>query len=107
MPRDLETALATLLDEAETAHGVYEADFLGGDDPAWSVWYAVYLLELGLRELLPRTVTGEPDDLAAQLVALHAAFQRDDPRGDWVRFFAERLAASERDARAVGHDEGQ
>jgi alkanesulfonate monooxygenase SsuD/methylene tetrahydromethanopterin reductase-like flavin-dependent oxidoreductase (luciferase family) len=103
MPRDLEADIVTLLEEAETAHSVYEADSLSGDDPAWAAWYAAYLLEMGLRDLLPRSVTGDPDTVAERLKELHAALQDDDPREDWVRFFAKRLAASERDAQASGH----
>ena len=104
MPWALESTIAALLEEAETAHGGYEADSLSGDDPEWAAWYAAYLLEMGLRDLLPRSVAGDPDTLTERLKELHAALQDDDPRGDWVRFFAERLAARERNAQAVGRD---
>ena len=104
MHPDLETDVATLLEETQTTHGVYEAESLSGYDEEWPTWYAAYLLDLGLRELLPRSVTDNPDDLAARLEDLQAAFQRDDPGGDWCSISAKRLVASERDALAMGHD---
>ena len=97
MPPDLETDVAALLEEAATAHSVYEAESLSGSDDQWPAWYAAYLLEHGLRDRLPRTVTGDPDSLAARLSELDTAFQRDEPSGDWCRFYAQRLVASERE----------
>ena len=104
MHPDLETDVATLLEETQTAHSVYEAESLSGYDEEWPTWYAAYLLDLGLRALLPRTLTDHPGDLAARLEDVQAAFQCDDPSGDWCRFSAKHLVASERDALAVGHD---
>jgi len=104
MHPDLENDVATLLEETQTAHSVYEAESLSGYDEEWPTWYAAYLLDLGLRALLPRTLTDNPGDLAARLEDVQAAFQRDDPSGDWCRFSAKHLVASERDARAGGHD---
>src|SRR5829696_6651748 len=97
---DLEADIAALLEAAATAHSVYEAESLSGSDDEWPAWYAAYLLEQGLRERLPRTVTGDPDSLATRLAELDAAFARDDPSGDWCSFYAKRLVASERDAHA-------
>ena len=37
MHPDLETDIATLLEETQTAHGVYEAESLGGYDEEWPV----------------------------------------------------------------------
>lgn len=102
MPPNLETDVAALLEAAATAHSVYEAESLSGSDD-WAAWYAAYLLEQGLHDRLPRTVTSDPDSLAARLTELESAFQRDDPSGDWCRFYAKRLVASERAAHAVDH----
>ena len=104
MHPDLGTDIATLLEEAQTAHSVYETESMRGVDEEWPAWYATYLLDLGLRDLLPKSVTGDPDTLAARLQDLHAAFQRDDPSGDWHRFCAERFVASERDSFAAVHN---
>jgi len=104
MHPDLETNIATLLEAAETDHSVYETESMRGVDEEWPAWYATYLLDLGLRDLLPKSVTGDPDDLAVQLTDLYAAFQRDDPSGDWHRFCAARFVASERDSFAAVHN---
>ena len=54
MERTAEKAIAALLTETETAHGVYETNVLGGVfDEEWPTWYAAYLLDHGLRDLLP------------------------------------------------------
>src|SRR5215207_4755788 len=100
---DLEADIAALLEAAATAHSVYEAESLSGSDDQWPAWYAASLLEQGLHERLPRTVTSDPDSLAARLIELDSAFQRDDPSGDWCRFSAKRLVASERAAHAADH----
>jgi hypothetical protein len=100
---DLETDIAGLLEETATAHSVYEAESLSGSDDQWPAWYAAYLLEQGLRDRLPRTISGDPDSLATRLEELDAAFGRDDPSGDWCSFYAERLVASERGVPAVDH----
>ena len=104
MHPDLGTDITTVLEEAQTAHSVYEMESMRGVDEEWPAWYATYLLDLGLRDLLPKSVTGDPDTLAARLQDLHAAFQRDDPSGDWHRFCAERFVASERDSFAAVHN---
>jgi hypothetical protein len=57
--------------------------------------YAAYLLDHGLQSLLPRTVTGEPASLAAQLTECNIEFEREDPSADWVSFYARRLVADE------------
>src|SRR5829696_6380558 len=82
---DLETDIAALLEETATAHSVYEAESLSGSDDQWPAWYAAYLLEQGLRDRLPRTISGDPDSLATRLEELDAAFGRDDPSGIGVR----------------------
>jgi hypothetical protein len=101
---DLDADIAALLEAAATAHSVYEAESLGGSDDQWPAWYAAYLLEQGLRDRLPRTVSGDPNTLANRLMELDVEFQRADPSGDWCRFYAKRLVTSERDAPAEGRN---
>jgi hypothetical protein len=96
MSPDLETAVAALLEAAQTAYSVDEAEALGGSTAPWPQAYAAYLLASGLPDLLPRTVAGDPNALASQLQDLEAAFRHDDPSGDWVVFAARRLVAAER-----------
>jgi hypothetical protein len=95
MQSDLEKDVAALLEEAESAHGVYEAESLGGYDTKWPEWYAAYLLDHGLRELLPGVASGEREGLAARLDALNSAFRQEHPDGDWPLFYAIRLVAAE------------
>jgi hypothetical protein len=105
MNPDPEADIVALLQAAETTHADYK-ESLGGYDPEWPAWHAKYLLEHGLRDQLPRTVSGDPDALAERLLDLHTAFQRDDPSGDWVRFYAERLVAGEEKALTAGNVRG-
>jgi hypothetical protein len=98
MQSDLEKDVAALLEEAESAHGVYEAESLGGYDEQWPEWYAAYLLDHGLRELLPKVMERDPEGLAARLDALNTAFRQEQPGVDWPIYYAQRLAAAERDS---------
>ena len=88
-----ETAVAALLREAEGAHGYYESTVLGGVyDADWPRWYAKYLLEHGLAELLP----GEKADverLAATLKRLGDEYERDRPADPWPDVYARQLVA--------------
>ena len=94
---DLEQRIASLLEETQSAHGVYETESLGGYDEDWPHWYAAYLLDHGLRDLLPGIASGESKDLAARLDALNSAFRQGHPGGDWPIFYAKRLVAAERE----------
>jgi hypothetical protein len=63
-----ENAVAALLREAEHAHGEYEVATLGGvRDEAWPVWYATYLLDHGLGDVLPGLGAAGEETLAARL----------------------------------------
>jgi hypothetical protein len=97
MENDLEQKIAALLEETQSAHGVYETESLGGYDERWPEWYAAYLLDHGLRDLLPGIAGGESKDLAARLDALNSAFRQGKPGGDWPIFYAKQLAAAERE----------
>ena len=99
--RDLEADVAALLEAAATAHSVYETESLSGSDDQRPAWYAAYLLEQGLRDRLPRTVSADPNTLANRLKELDVEFQRADPSGAWCRFYAKRLVTSERDAQVA------
>jgi hypothetical protein len=93
VPSDIEARIAALLRETESAHGAYETEVLGGKrDEEWPAWYATYLLDHGLRELLPGLDPSGAKDLGAKLVQLNDDYQRAQPAGDWPEFYARRMA---------------
>ena len=90
---DSATAVRTLLEEAEAAHAVYETDELGGvRDEEWAAWYARYLLDHDLSDVLPGVESA--DDLAAMLEELDAAYRQEQPADGWPEFYAARLVAA-------------
>ena len=92
MPTATEARIAALLQEAERAHGVYERDALGSVyDEDWPAWYAAWLLESGLGDLLPGAFDAEA--IAARLRQLDADFRREEPAEPWPVFYAARLTA--------------
>ena len=90
MSRDRNEAVAALLEQAGAAHAVYEERELGGVyDARWPEWYAAYLVEHGLGDLLGRPIsTGELGGLLARCDAEYKAAQPDEP---WPAFYARRL----------------
>lgn len=90
-----EAAVTALLREAEAAHGEYETSVLGGvRDEEWADWYAAYLLDHGLEELLPGAVDIEIGDLAALLGRYDAHYRREQPDWPWPDAYAQRLVAA-------------
>lgn len=86
-------AVTTLLTEAESAHGTYEAMDLGGVyDRDWASWYAEYMIEHGLDDIV-----GHPtplDRLAPFLATAYGDFEQLDPRpekADWASYIAGRI----------------
>jgi len=94
MDTDRTEAIATLLIEAERAHGAYETSELNGVyDTDWPRWYAAYAVEHAIGELLGREVA--TDDLATFFATGYAEFERADPKPSeaWAAWTARRLAA--------------
>jgi cobalamin biosynthesis Mg chelatase CobN len=92
MPSDSETRIAALLRETESAHGAYETTVLGGvRDEDWAAWYATYLLDHGLGELLPGLESSGAKSLATTLVQLNDDVQRLRPAEEWPEFYARRM----------------
>jgi len=84
--------IASLLSQASAAHAVYERTTLKGvRDKAWPDWYAAYLVEHGVADLINYAVT------AAQLSRLLAEYDREythqKPDEDWPNYYARRIAA--------------
>lgn len=84
-----EAAVADLLGRAGAAHGVYEEGELGGVyDQQWPQWYAAYLMEHGLCDLVGAVLTVE--EVAGWLSGCHAAYQAERPPVGWPAFYARR-----------------
>ena len=89
-----ELAIATLLREAEAAHGAYETDVLGGVfDEDWAAWYAAYLLDHGLRDHLPSAEALDVDNLAAMLARLAADYEGGEQTSPWPDIYARGIVA--------------
>ena len=86
-------AVTTLLTEAESAHGTYEALDLGGVyDRDWATWYAEYAIEHGLPEILGHATP--LDRVGPLLASAYAEFEQLDPRpdrGEWAGYIARRI----------------
>jgi hypothetical protein len=94
MEMTAEEAIIALLKEAETAHGVYETNVLGGAfDEEWPAWYATYLLDHGLSDHLPHDASIDRDSLAAMLARLAADYERGAMAIPWPDAYAQRIVA--------------
>jgi hypothetical protein len=86
-------AITTLLTEAESAHGTYEALDLGGVyDRDWASWYAEYAIEHGLDGILGHATP--LDRVGPFLADAYAEFEQLDPRpdrGEWAAYIARRI----------------
>jgi hypothetical protein len=81
------------LEDAGAAHAVYEESERGGvRDEEWPAWYAAYLMEHGLAELLPGVE--DADTLAAMLTELDADYRREQPADGWPEYYAARLVGA-------------
>jgi hypothetical protein len=87
-----EAAIAALLREAASAHAEYEATVLQGvRDEVWPAWYAAWLLDNGLPNLLPRDRNVDNARLAALLAQFDTEYQQERPKSEWPEFYAVRL----------------
>ncbi len=87
-------SLSTLLTEAEDAHGIYETDALGGVyDEAWAPWYAGYLVDHGIGDLIGRDV--DADEVGRVLTETFDEYKTAGAaaRGSWSDWTARRLVA--------------
>jgi hypothetical protein len=89
-----EKAVAALLREAETAHGAYETNVLGGVyDEAWPAWYAAYLLDHGLGDHLPGAGRLDVAQLTALLARLAADYEQGEQTSPWPDIYARGIVA--------------
>jgi hypothetical protein len=90
---DRTEAIQSLLEEAERAHGEYEATELNGVyDENWPRWYATYAVDHGIGQIVGPEVT--IDRLADRLAAGFDEFKQTDPAPaePWSAYLARRLA---------------
>lgn len=94
MVQNTAAELASLLRAAGSAHGVYETNELGGVyDQHWPTWYAAWLLDHRVNELLGSQPTTEA--LAVLLKDCDAAYKQAHPTEAWPSFYARRLLANQ------------
>jgi hypothetical protein len=92
---EIEASVAGLLRETEAAHAVYERDALGGVyDEDWPAWYAAYLREHGLLDVLPRAAALGAEGIAALLAQLDREYRQSQPAEEWPVVYARHLAAT-------------
>ena len=84
--------IAALLSETGAAHGVYEEGELNGVyDQNWPAWYAAYLVEHGLGNLVEVALAVE--QLSQLLKQYDQDYQHQQPREGWPAYYARRLVA--------------
>ena len=86
--------LSQLLEEAHTAHSVYEKDVLHGVwDEEWPAWYAGYLATHGILDLVAWDSQGRepPEGLALLLTEADRLHQSTAPEQHWPHFYARYL----------------
>jgi hypothetical protein len=84
-------AIEDLLARAKAAHGEYERTELGGVyDEQWPSWYARFLVEHGLADVLGRQVA--PETLAEFLTSSWAEQEKSAPTEPWETYTAARIA---------------
>jgi hypothetical protein len=89
-PQSIQHTVAALLSEAGSAHGIYEENELNGVyDQNWPSWYAVYLVEHGLGQMLGASFTTE--QLSRLLEQYDQDYKRERPGVGWPQFYAECL----------------
>jgi hypothetical protein len=92
MQQDPQKAIAALLSQTGSAHGVYEERELNGVyDQNWPDWYAAYLLQHGIGDLLNASITVE--SLSRLLKQYDQDYKRERPSVGWPDFYAQRLLA--------------
>ena len=84
------TKIAHLLSQAGGAHHTFEQTVLKGVyDEAWPMWYADYVVERGLAELLGRAVTAE--QVSRFFTESYAVYQAENIKQGWTDYTAEQM----------------
>ncbi len=89
---DRRSQIASLLALTGEEHGKYEASKLGGQyDVDWPKWYAGYLVEHGLPDLLRRKAKVESDQIEELLRKADASHRENAPDERWADYYAQYL----------------
>jgi hypothetical protein len=90
MPQTDTVVLAALLTQAGNAHHTYEQTVLKGKyDEDWSVWYADYVIQHGLGNIINQPVTTE--QLSQFLSESYQVYQQENPTQNWEDYTAEKM----------------
>ncbi len=90
MSPDSVTIIANLLSQAGSAHHVFEQTILKGVyDQEWPAWYAQYVIEHGLNDLLGRPVTVE--QLGRFLAENYELYKRENSKLSWADYTAQQI----------------
>jgi len=90
MQEQAQQRIAALLSETGAAHGVYEEGELNGVyDQNWPAWYAAYLVEHGLGNLVGAALAVE--QLSQLLKQYDQDYQHEQPREGWPAYYARRF----------------
>ncbi len=86
-------SIAALLSQTGAAHGEYEERAHGGKyDEDWPQWYAAYLIEHGVNDLIGGSAL-TVEQLSALLKQLDEDYRREKPADGWPVYYARRIAA--------------
>ena len=92
MPVSEQPEIANLLGQAGAAHGAYEERELNGVyDQDWPAWYAAYLVEHGIADLLCKAITTE--SLARLLKQYDEDYRTQQRQEGWPDYYAVQLLA--------------
>jgi hypothetical protein len=90
MPESKQREIASLLDKTQAAHGAYEERELNGVyDQIWPAWYAAYLVEHGISDLLGQAIA--PEQLAGLLKQYDEEYRAQPRTESWPDYYAAQL----------------
>ena len=90
MPESILKQITRLLERSQTEHKEYEASVLNGvRDEEWDMWYAAWLVEHGINDLLNADM--QSSDLATLLTDINNQHQDGDQSKSWAEYTAEQI----------------
>jgi hypothetical protein len=90
MPDSVQKQLIDLLERSTTEHKEYERSALNGVyDQEWDLWYAAWLVEHGINDLLNADIRSA--DLATLLRDINDQHQQTDKQDTWAAYTARHL----------------
>jgi len=90
MPEIKQREIDSMLDKTLAAHSVHEERELNGVyDQEWPAWYAAYLVEHGIGDLLGHAIT--PEQLAGLLKQYDEEYRAQPQTESWPDYYAAQL----------------